>query len=466
MAAATAAAGAAAGASTPLIAHGFGANPGMDPPVPPDAAPSILLSAVYFAAVTLPAQLVRFAALLLRLAFSLILFLGTLLSPLASLLSHALMPLLGLVSPRHISLSLSFDLAWLVRWATYASLATAIFYTWRYVWGGRYSRLPPTDPKVLKFQPDKLAPGSKPEAAPAEAEDSDLEDDPEHQLRALADLLSGIKVFKYLDPRVFFELLKSFSTRTVEAGETIIPEGRDGAEGDLIVVINGEVELFLSDPTENVDPASTGWATPNPGFGTLRKSRTTESALGAADPFPDALAGPEEAPRTGRERRTLLKLVRRGGTVTSLLGILAVFASEAEEPLAGLGVEDFETQIPLASPDPVPRANGHVPEGDQPDGRSPPQAPGRFPTPSHPPSPPSAATPPPAVAIKRLLPNLSAVAKTPAALAVLPASAFLRMSPEAKQSLVHVILARFSRSAGRVMRGYLGLEEGAWGVVR
>lgn len=297
-------------------------------------------------------------------------------------------------------------------------------------------------------------------------------------MRRLADILAGIKIFKYLDSRVFFELLKSFSTTTFAAGETVFDGRGNGiSEGDLVIVISGHVDLYVKESIGEDDGSGSmsGWATPS--LSKKGRSRTSSSEVALhhhsmeSDPYPDALLDcldrEEELsgsrrfhsfkPRKEKEmgRGTLLKTLGPGSTVSSLFEILAVFGeqidhkdskdslvdtgtAEGAKSATGLGLFDGQPSVPSVS------VEDHDSPTEQEHQRNSNESLKRA---------------------RKLLPLLTAVAKTSAAVAVLPASALAALPPQAKSTLIHVVLSRFQRTVG-VVYDYLGVEEEAWGVMR
>ena len=112
---------------------------------------TILLKFGYLLFVTLPLVVWRVFLVLVSVVGYVAYLLGLLLSPLLSLLSPVATLLAPYLSPRHVNLSISFDLIGLFKGLVYIGMVSGVWYLWRYVWGGRYSRLPATDPKVRFF---------------------------------------------------------------------------------------------------------------------------------------------------------------------------------------------------------------------------------------------------------------------------------------------------------------------------
>lgn len=514
--------------NSPLIATpaAGGAGSGGVPAPPPTAATgtgqdaSLLLRTLFFLSITLPSYLIRGLIRTITVLLSVIQFI---LSPVVTLLAPYL-------SPRHISLSISFDLLGLFKGLAYIAIGFGIYYLWRYTWGGRYTRLPPATEvrlpllgftcfafrsekpsrrltvlsskpcslisvQVLKFPPSSLTPPTDASTAAAQGTEegdveSDSEEDPEHKLRKLADLLSGIKVFKYLDSHIFFELLKGFSTQTFEAGETIFSgDGQGTSEGDLLIVISGTVDLFLKNGLgdEDASGSMSGWATPSMGRNRANGDRTrtatsnsSVAALNGPDGFPDALSSQMDSgedihahplrPKKEKDRRSLLRTVGPGSTVSSLFEIMAVFAGEEDVTLSTMpSAQDSVTPTEDTESPETPTAAGlGLSTSSSAAGSFSPnlRPPGRFPTPQlFPPNDAAPQQPPtPTLYPRKLLPNLSAVARTATALAVLPASAISSMPARAKSALVQVIVARFQRTVG-VVYDYLGMGGELWGVL-
>lgn len=128
------------GAATPLAAE-LGSN----------AAPSVFVAALRLVFVTLPYFLIRAVMSILSLVWTILVLLGSFASPLFRLLSPVLSFLSPYLIPRKFILSISLDPLGLFRAVISIALIVGVYYLWRYVWGGRYTRLPATDPEVRWF---------------------------------------------------------------------------------------------------------------------------------------------------------------------------------------------------------------------------------------------------------------------------------------------------------------------------
>jgi len=154
--------------------------------------------------------------------------------------------------------------------------------TWllRYRWLNMYTRLPPNpqrkEPPVEVF-PDTKDSNSKPGLS-----------------NYLDEFLSAIKVFGYLERHVFHELTRTMQTRKLIAGETLLLEEEKG----FCLVVDGIVQIFVKS-SSNVDDDSADFA-------------SVES----------------ESYNPGHQGYQLLTEVKNGAPMSSLFSILSLFTDD------------------------------------------------------------------------------------------------------------------------------------------
>lgn len=202
--------------------------------------PSLLLSFIAFVTITLPTWMFTFLSTSLTLTVNM----TTLLLILVFLVSTA---------------------SWLVR----------------YRWMNMYSRLPPSpqrkEPLVEVF-PDSQEADSKPGLA-----------------NYLDEFLSAIKVFGYLERPVFHELTRTMQTRKLIAGETLLLEEEKG----FCLVVDGLVQIFV-------------------------KSNRNQDVNSAFEEN-DSAGSEEEQQGRANQGYQLLTEVKNGAPMSSLFSILSLF---------------------------------------------------------------------------------------------------------------------------------------------
>ncbi|THV89017.1 patatin-like serine hydrolase [Aureobasidium pullulans] len=158
----------------------------------------------------------------------------------------------------------------------------------RYRFLNMYSRLPPEpqrkEPQVEVF-PDTQETDSKQGLA-----------------NYLDEFLSAIKVFGYLERPVFHELTRTMQTRKLIAGETILLEEEKG----FCLVVDGLVQIFVKSNKEREEDPSTG--------------RTTPEETGVDD----------EGRVRGNQGYQLLTEVKNGAPMSSLFSILSLFTEDVK----------------------------------------------------------------------------------------------------------------------------------------
>ncbi|CUS10033.1 unnamed protein product [Tuber aestivum] len=271
----------------------------------------------------------------------------------------------------------------------------------------------------------------------------------------LDEFLSAIKVFGYLERPVFHELTRSMQTRKLIAGETLLLEEEKG----FCIVVDGLVQVFVK---ANRDVGNMAAAASGPGYG-------------------GAFHDEEEEKIEDGQGYQLLTEVKNGAPMSSLFTILSLFTEDVK-----LRHEDEDESGPASTSSSM--VNLHA-AGDMahfeaernstglPPGRG--ADSGRFPLPPVPPlslsgdaarSSSRPVTPhdqhparPQRPRIKRsksVHPDIVARATVDTTIAVIPASAFRRLTriyPKATAHIVQVILTRFQRVTFLTGYRYLGL---------
>lgn len=316
----------------------------------------------------------------------------------------------------------------------------------RYRFMNMYSRLPPEpqrkEPQLDLF-PDVHEGDTKPGLA-----------------NYLDEFLSAIKVFGYLERPVFHELTRTMQTRKLIAGETLMLEEEKG----FCLVVDGLVQIFVkSIRDQNVD-----------GLDQM-----------------DGDSSDEENTIGGKQGYQLLTEVKNGASMSSLFSILSLFTEDIElrtsdgsesNASAGLGTNASAS----ASRDSFPAS----PRGSVGMDSSPPISRGRSDSTPHlngsgelPAVPPlnlgeSHAMPPnyPNLESRKLPgkkrrksvhPDIVARAMVDTTIAIIPASAFRRLTrvyPRATAQIVQVILTRLQRVTFATAHSYLGLSSEVLGI--
>ncbi|KAJ3033036.1 phosphatidylcholine and lysophosphatidylcholine phospholipase, partial [Rhizophlyctis rosea] len=188
-------------------------------------------------------------------------------------------------------------------WTILAFLLLAtygIYFFVRYHILTRYSRLPAPEPAKPIGAPFDLHPDT---ALDDKQDGSDYPDD------FMSVFLSSIKVFGYLDRPVFHELARHLQTRKLKAGEILF--GPEDDVRDFYVVVDGTMQVFVKGGDEKRDSE-------------VFQYESDEDSDGG-----DARKGYVGKDWTGHH---LLNEVTRGGTVSSLFGILSVFTEDLDMP--------------------------------------------------------------------------------------------------------------------------------------
>ncbi|KAJ8058655.1 hypothetical protein OCU04_012831 [Sclerotinia nivalis] len=311
----------------------------------------------------------------------------------------------------------------------------------RYRFLNMYSRLPPEPQRKepqIDLYPDTQEEGSKSGFS-----------------NYLDEFLSAIKIFGYLERPVFHELTRSMQTRKLIAGETLNLEEEKG----FCLVVDGLVEIFVKSAREG------------------RESDTDPMSYEREDS--DSGSGPH---RGGHHQGyQLLTEVKNGAPMSSLFSILSLFTEDVK--LRHSDDEDFDgsaSGTPYGNSDHHEFGNSHeappslptspiygAPTQDgQRDGRdrraSATTVNGRIPPLSldasaeiHPRRP-----RPKRLTTTSVHPDIVARATVDTTIAIIPASAFRRLTrvyPKATAHIVQVILTRLQRVTLATGHSYLGL---------
>ncbi|MCJ1306844.1 phosphatidylcholine and lysophosphatidylcholine phospholipase [Agyrium rufum] len=316
------------------------------------------------------------------------------------------------------------------------ALVSSISWVVRYRYLNMYARLPPEPQRkepLIELYPDTQEGDSKPGLA-----------------NYLDEFLSAIKVFGYLERPVFHELTRTMQTRKLLAGETLQLEEEKG----FCLVVDGLVQIFVR---SNKEVNSVG---PDSG----------DDAAGA------------ESPEEGRHSYQLLTEVKNGAPMSSLFSILSLFTEDIN--LRDLDEEDIlqganavhRDSLRVSSPDSGPATpdreverallrshqrssstagenrlptvpsfhldpNSTYPQGTSPRRQKPQQRRTRK-------------------SQKSVHPDIVARATVDTTIAIIPATAFHRLTrvyPKATAHIVQVILTRLQRVTLANAHSYLGL---------
>ncbi|KAI5848150.1 hypothetical protein BZA05DRAFT_404571 [Tricharina praecox] len=315
------------------------------------------------------------------------------------------------------SMSLTFTMNFTTLMIIFLVFGSIVSWAVRYKVLNNYNRLPPEpqrkDPEIDLF-PDSQEGDSKPGFS-----------------SYLDEFLSAIKVFGYLERPVFHELTRSMQTRKLIAGETLMLEEEKG----FCIVVDGLVQIFVKSNREMHGTASAHY--------------------GGGGAFHDEEEGSETA-----DGYQLLTEVKNGAPMSSLFTILSLFTEDIklrheDEDDGGLSTSSSMINLDQLSmshrTSPVDREHSPirshsrgpllpVPHLSLDDGERPQRPKIKRP--------------------KSVHPDILARATVDTTIAVIPASAFrrlTRMFPKASAHIVQVILARFQRVTFLTGYNYLGL---------
>ncbi|KAE8162854.1 lysophospholipase nte1 [Aspergillus tamarii] len=347
------------------------------------------------------------------------------------------------------SMSLTFTMNFTTLLLIALAIVSTISWFIRYRFLNMYSRLPPEPQRKephLDLFPDVQEGDSKPGLA-----------------NYLDEFLSAIKVFGYLERPVFHELTRTMQTRKLIAGETLMLEEEKG----FCLVVDGLVQIFVKsmrDGKSNVDDGS--------------------NRMGAESSDED------DHHVDGKQGYQLLTEVKNGASMSSLFSILSLFtediqlrASEGSSSSASsvgpstiARVSDSFPASPHGLED-SPRSNFIGDHGDSvahisnSNGELLPSVPPlhlgeSHVMPSHEPHP-EPRSQPGKRRRKSVHPDIVARAMVDTTIAIIPASAFRRLTrvyPKATAHIVQVILTRLQRVTFATAHSYLGLNNDVLGI--
>jgi len=321
------------------------------------------------------------------------------------------------------------------------ALAFASTISWfvRYRFLNMYARLP-TEPQRKEPQIDLFPDTQEGDSKPGLA-------------NYLDEFLSAIKVFGYLERPVFHELTRTMQTRKLIAGETLLLEEEKG----FCLVVDGLVQIFVKSNRDNRELDG------EPGF------------HGSADSDNDE----EEHHERGNQGYQLLTEVKNGASMSSLFSILSLFTEDVklrygEDDDTGRGSASssggfnqwINPESGLTSPARVPESPSRDSRHHKRHASSIPNGGAQLPS-----------VPPLSLDFnfsgqerqqgrrrlgksKSVHPDILARATVDTTIAIIPASAFRRLTrvyPKATAHIVQVILTRLQRVTLATAQSYLGL---------
>ncbi|KAJ1731537.1 Nte1p, partial [Coemansia biformis] len=287
--------------------------------------------------------------------------------------------------------------------------------------------------------------------------------------------MKSISIFGYIEEPVFHEFSRQLQTRRLLAGERMFESESDRDDQNFYVVIDGQVQIYLADAASRI-PA------PPPGSGSASDVGADDSASegwsdaegeldGALPMAPDAeSSAPDLGSETAGghpepEEALLLNVVGPGDVLSSLLSILSLFAegvplrqrrqqqtgnsppaAHTPRPAQRSGVYRALGGAPAAASQPVPPMRAHMSQladmlahgqenSSSKSGHGEPRP---------------------------LRPNVVARATTDTTLAMIPATAFQRVTrlyPKAAAHILQVILTRLQRVTFATLYDYLDLPD-------
>ncbi|KAI9802963.1 MAG: phosphatidylcholine and lysophosphatidylcholine phospholipase [Sarcosagium campestre] len=173
------------------------------------------------------------------------------------------------------------------------AFASTVSWIVRYRFLNMYARLPPEpqrkEPEIDLF-PDTHEGDTKPGLA-----------------NYLDEFLSAIKVFGYLERPVFHELTRTMQTRKLIAGETLLLEEEEG----FCLVVDGLVQIFVKS-------------------GHRAGNKTSEGYLDDYDEDPSDDDGKGDRRHEGNQGYQLLTEVKNGAPMSSLFSILSLFTEDVK----------------------------------------------------------------------------------------------------------------------------------------
>ncbi|OCK83861.1 lysophospholipase NTE1 [Lepidopterella palustris CBS 459.81] len=351
------------------------------------------------------------------------------------------------------SMSLTFTMNFTTLMLILIFFVSTISYFVRYRFLNMYTRLPPEpqreEPQVEVF-PDTQEGDSKRGLS-----------------NYLDEFLSAIKVFGYLERPVFHELTRTMQTRKLIAGETLLLEEEKG----FCLVVDGLVQIFVK---SNRDGPGT--------------DRDIGSPAGSSED--------EEEHQGHSQGYQLLTEVKNGAPMSSLFSILSLFTEDIklrheDDEDGGLDSSSTGPSNMRSTKPPIVRTGSFTPESDPQSPVHPPQTPtrselrdrrasalasptagGRLPAipplsldvngeqSNQRPTPPIKQSRSRSRKPKSAHPDIVARATVDTTIAIIPATAFHRLTrvyPNATSHIVQVILTRLQRVTLATGHAYLGL---------
>ncbi|KAJ5633407.1 Lysophospholipase nte1 [Penicillium lividum] len=342
------------------------------------------------------------------------------------------------------SMSLTFTMNFTTLMLILLAVVSTVSWFIRYRFMNMYSRLPP-EPQRKEAQVDLFPDIQDGDSKPGLA-------------NYLDEFLSAIKVFGYLERPVFHELTRTMQTRKLIAGETLMLEEEKG----FCLVVDGLVQIFVK---------------------STREGKRGEEKIN----LDDATSEDEES-SPGGQGYQLLTEVKNGASMSSLFSILQLFTEDIKlrntsdssssnssvapphtprpseslpvspgidmlgSPLSGAddhditpGLHDFGDALPTVPPLNLGESHTTLPRR--------PQQP-QFTRPAH-------------RRRKSVHPDIVARATVDTTIAIIPASAFRRLTrvyPRATAHIVQVILTRLQRVTFATAHSYLGLATDVLGI--
>ncbi|CAI7617097.1 unnamed protein product [Penicillium glandicola] len=342
------------------------------------------------------------------------------------------------------SMSLTFTMNFTTIMLIFLVLVSTVSWFIRYRYLNTYSRLPP-EPQRKEAQMDLFPDIQEGDSKPGLA-------------NYLDEFLSAIKVFGYLERPVFHELTRTMQTRKLIAGETLMLEEEKG----FCMVVDGLVQIFVKSAREG-------------------KSGSQENLH-----MDDASSDEEDRNLNGQQGYQLLTEVKNGAAMSSLFSILQLFTEDIE--LRNSRSQSFsisspsigQTYVPdtfAVSPGSTVRNAGDLNTAARGSGDTLPPVPPLNLGESHaiprqdPSQNPQPETKQNAQKKRRksVHPDIVARATVDTTIAIIPASAFRRLTrvyPRATSHIVQVILTRLQRVTFATAHSYLGLTSEVLGIER
>ncbi|KAJ5110510.1 Lysophospholipase nte1 [Penicillium argentinense] len=354
------------------------------------------------------------------------------------------------------SMSLTFTMNFTTLMLIVLALVSTVSWFIRYRFLNMYSRLPP-EPQRKEAQIDLFPDIQEGDSKPGLA-------------NYLDEFLSAIKVFGYLERPVFHELTRTMQTRKLIAGETLMLEEEKG----FCLVVDGLVQIFVKSTREG--------------------KQGSEETLH----LDDATSDEEGDHSDGRQGYQLLTEVKNGASMSSLFSILQLFtedihlrksrsSSSSTSSAAGPAHRQAPDSMPVSprvemmnSPESTIRensdansdtttttTNGH--HADSLPAVPPLHLDDSHATANYQERPETHHTHPKKRRRKSVHPDIVARATVDTTIAIIPASAFRRLTrvyPRATAHIVQVILTRLQRVTFATAHSYLGLTTEVLGIER